>query len=297
MRAIFVHGGAWATPAVEVEPHRDGVRWAVRAGWEILKRGGSALDAVEAAVRFMETDATFNAGRGSNLNAKGEVEMDAAIMDGASLRAGAVGAVGGVEHPIELARRVMERTRHVLLVGEGALSLAREEGVALCDPETLIVPRERERWNQTRRQGPTTSSFGPAVGDTVGAVARDAAGHLAAASSTGGAPLKLSGRVGDSPLVGCGLYADDRQGAATSTGWGEGIIRIVMAKRAVDFMGEGRSAQEAAEASVSILEARTAGRGGIIVVGPDGTIGRAFNTPHMAHAFMTDAMEEPVAAI
>lgn len=297
MKAILAHGGAWATPAEEVEPHREGVRWAVRTGWEILKRGGSALDAVEAAVKFMESDATFNAGRGANLNLAGEVELDAAIMDGATLRAGAVAAVRGVEHPVELARRILEHSSHLMLVGSGALAFARAEGVPTCDPASLVTPRERERWERSRAAGYSTASFGPPVGDTVGAVACDGEGHLAVANSTGGSPLKLPGRVGDSPIVGCGLYADDRLGAAACTGWGEGIIRIVMARRALDFMSEGRQPSEAAEGAVSILQARTAGRGGVIVVAPDGTVGTAFNTPHMAHAYMNDRLDAPVALI
>jgi beta-aspartyl-peptidase (threonine type) len=297
VKAIIVHGGAWSTPSSEISAHREGVGWAVRAGWEVLEQGGSALDAVAAAVRLMESDPTFNAGRGANLNAAGEVELDAAIMEGTTLRAGAVAALKGVEHAVELARRVMERTHHVLLVGAGAYDFAVAEQFATCDPATLIVPRERERWNRSRAGDANTQAFGPPVSsDTVGAVACDGAGHLAAASSTGGSPFKMPGRVGDSPLVGSGLYADDRTGAATATGWGEGIMRLVLSKRALDFLSEGRTAQEAAERAISILETRTAGRGGIIAVSPKGEVGSSFNTPHMAHAYMNERLKEPVGA-
>lgn len=290
MKAIIVHGGAWAPPGPEIAPHRDGVAWAVRAGWEVLKQGGSAVDAVETAVKLMESDPTFNAGRGANLNSAGDVELDAAIMEGGTLRAGAVASVRGVEHPVELARRVMERTHHVLLVGAGAYQFAVAQEIATCDPASLIVPRERARWEKSRAGDPATP-------DTVGAAARDGEGHLAAASSTGGSPFKMPGRVGDSPLVGCGLYADDRLGAATATGWGEGIMRVVLSRRALDFLAEGRSPQEAAEGAISILETRTGGRGGIIVVNPEGAVGSFFNTPHMAHAYMTERLSEPVVGI
>jgi beta-aspartyl-peptidase (threonine type) len=249
----------------------------------------------------MEDDATFNAGRGAVLNQAGQVELDAAIMEGSTLRVGAVAAVQGIEHPLELARLVMDRSSHVFLVGSGAVEFARSQGVATCSPPSLIVERERARWKKAKdlseqqRQKEYPISFGP--GDTVGAVARDSQGHLAAATSTGGTLLKLPGRVGDSPLVGSGLYADDRLGAATSTGWGEGIIRVLMARRAVEFLGSGVPAPEAARRALGILEMRIEGRGGIIITAPDGSLGFAFNTPHMAHAYLTDGMNEPSVGI
>jgi beta-aspartyl-peptidase (threonine type) len=259
------------------------------------------VDAVAEAVRFMEEDVTFNAGRGAVLNQAGEVELDAAIMEGASLDAGAVAAVQGIEHPLDLARRIMENSPHVMLIGSGAVTFARSQGIPTCSPESLIVDRERERWEKVKSSGEEQRrhewpvSFGP--GGTVGAVARDDQGHLAAASSTGGSLLKLPGRVGDSPLVGCGLYADDRLGAATSTGWGEGIMRVVMARRAVDFLGSGSPAPEAARRAIGFLEMRTEGKGGIILIAPDGNPGFAFNTPHMAHAYLSDGMTEPAVGV
>lgn len=298
MKAILVHGGAWTTPGGEIEPHRLGVTRAARAGFDKLVAGGSAVDAAEAAVRSMEDDPAFNAGRGAVLNQAGAVELDAAVMDGRTLSAGAVAAVKGVANPVLLARRVMERSSHVLLAAEGAVAFARGQGMATCSPESLVVERERERWQNRSQKQPTPESaltFGPS--DTVGAVACDARGHLAAAGSTGGTLGKLPGRVGDTPLIGCGLYADDRRGAATATGWGEGIIRVVMAQRAVDTIGGATPARDAARAAVALLEERTGGRGGILVIAPDGTLGFAFNTPHMAHAYLTDGMEEPVVGI
>ena len=301
LKAILVHGGAWATPGGEIESHREGVERAARAGFDVLHDGGPAVDAAVAAVRLMEDDPTFNAGLGAVLNQVGDVELDAAVMDGTKLSAGGVAAVKGIANPVDLARHVMERSPHVLLAGEGAVAFAREQGMDIGSSESLIVERERRRW-ESARQGKkkqtireSALSFGPS--DTVGAVARDEHGHLAAATSTGGRLGKLPGRVGDSPLIGCGLYADDRLGAAASTGWGEEIIRIVMAQRAVDMVGSGSPAREAARRSIDLLEERTGGRGGIILIAPDGTLGFAFNTPHMAHAYLTDGMNDPVVGI
>ena len=197
------------------------------AGFETLLTGGSALDAVQKAVEHMEVDETrFNAGRGAVLNAEGEVLLDAAIMNGADLKAGAVACVPGVLHAIALARGILESAPHVMLVGDGARAFAEEAGVATCSPASLIVERERERYERAKevsKSGGLDQVGGPA--DTVGAVAfvRAHHGHVSAATSTGGSLLKLPGRVGDPPLIGAGLYADDRRGAGSSTGLGEGI--------------------------------------------------------------------------
>lgn len=300
VKAILVHGGAWATPGAEIESHRGGVERAARVGFDVLRGGGSAIEAVIAAVRLMEQDPTFNAGYGAVLNQMGEVELDAAVMDGSTLRAGAVAAVKGIASPVELALRVMERSPHVLLTGEGARVFARDQGVPLCDPESLIVERERRRFQDAKGFSKATAHESALISgpsDTVGAVARDEHGHLAAAASTGGTLGKLAGRVGDTPLIGCGLYADDQRGAAASTGWGEGIIRVVMAQRAVDLVGSGRPPRDAASRAIALLKERTGGRGGIILVAPDGTLGFAFNTPHMAHAYLTDRLKDPVVGV
>ena len=299
--SILVHGGAWATPDAELAAHRKGVHRASLFGFELLLTGGSALDAVQRAVEHMEADDTFNAGKGSVLNARGEVQLDAAIMDGETLRAGAVACVSGVRHAVGLARELLERGPHVMMMGEGALRIARSRGLELCDPSALVVQRERERYEKARklfRPGGTESLGGmTAPADTVGAVACDARGHVAAATSTGGALLKLPGRVGDSPLVGAGLYADDRRGAASSTGWGEGILRVVLAYRAVEAMTSGVGPGEAAELAIRTLESRTGGRGGIILVDAKGELGFAFNTPHMAYAYLRDGMTQPEVGI
>ena len=295
--AILVHGGAWATPEGEREDHMKGVHRASMEGFEVLLTGGSALDAVQKAVEHMESDPTFNAGRGAVLNAEGDVQLDAAIMNGEDLKAGAVACVSGLVHPVSLARAVMERSPHAMLVGSGAMSLAQDAGVATCDPAELIVDRERERFEKAKRvmkPGALDHLGGLASpADTVGAVACDRNGHVAAATSTGGAPLKMPGRIGDSPLVGSGLYADDRRGAASSTGWGEGILRIVMAHRAVEALTSGVGPAEAAQQAICALESRTNGRGGIIVVDPKGELGYAFNTPCMAHAYLAEGMMKP----
>lgn len=265
--AIIVHGGAGPIKDDSLPARLEGCKTAALAGWKILHNGGSALDAVEAAVVVLEDDPVFNAGTGSALNSLGKVEMDAAIMEGQSLRAGAVAAVSGIKNPIKLARRVMEDGRHVLLAGAGASLFARQIGFPECAPEALIVDREKKRWD---------SKHG-----TVGCVALDAKGALAVGTSTGGIFEKLPGRVGDSPLIGCGTYADD-YGAASCTGHGEAIIRLLLAKSAVDYLKNGSEAQTAAEIAVGDLEdERIGATGGIILIDRWGNVGYARNTTHM----------------
>jgi beta-aspartyl-peptidase (threonine type) len=287
--AIVVHGGAGSLgpddPATSGDPggsRLEGVRRAAEAGWAVLRAGGSALDAVETAVRVLEDDPTFNAGTGAALTAAGEVELDASIMEGETLRCGAVAVVKDVRNPISLARAVMERSGHVLLAGAGASSFAREVGIPPYDPARLVTPGQRARWEAARAAG----SGGPGSSSgTVGAAARDVRGHLAAATSTGGTSLKRSGRVGDTPLIGCGTYADDRLAAVSCTGVGERIIQLTLARHAADLVGAGRSPAEAARACVQLLAARVQGEGGLVLVGPDGAIGFAHNTQVMSRAW------------
>lgn len=290
---IIVHGGAWDIPDDVIEAHLNGCRRACEVGWRMLREGALALDAVEAAVQVMEDDPAFDAGRGSFLNTAGEVELDAMIMDGATLNAGAVAAVQRVAHPIHLARLVMDKTEHVMLVGAGAERFAREQGIPVCPPEDLLVGRELERWRQLQQDPAwrTPQAFGAGSRgadhrDTVGAVALDGQGNLAAATSTGGTPKKLPGRVGDSPLVGCGAYADNVSAGASATGWGEALIKVVMSKTACDLVARGLGAQHAAEAAVKTLAGRVNGLGGVIVVDRLGRLGAAHNTPRMAHAYV-----------
>ena len=266
--SIIVHGGAGPIKDDSLAARLEGCKAAALAGWAILQQGGAALDAVEAAVVGLEDNPLFNAGTGSTLNSLGKVEMDAAIMEGHSLRAGAVAAVSGVKNPIKLARRVLEDGRHILLAGEGALLFARQIGFPECTPESLLVESEKKRWQ---------SKHG-----TVGAVAFDSAGRLAVATSTGGIFNKLPGRVGDSPLIGCGTYADN-YGAASCTGQGEAIMRLVLAKSAVDFLHEADDieGQTAARMAIGDLEERLQSTGGIILIDRSGKIGYARNTTHM----------------
>jgi beta-aspartyl-peptidase (threonine type) len=289
--AMAVHGGAGTLgpgdPASSDPgaPRLAGVVAAARAGLAILLGGGSALDAVEAAVRLLEDDPTYNAGTGACLTAEGGVELDAAIMDGASLRCGAVAAVADVKNPVSLARLVMERTEHVLLVGPGASAFARSAGVPFHPGALLVTPEQRRRWELARLGPPGAALPPPSFKGTVGAVARDREGHLASATSTGGTSLKLPGRVGDTPLVGCGTYADDALAAVSCTGHGERIIQLTLARRCADLVGLGTPPMEAARAAIRELGERVGGEGGLIVVGPRGEVGFAHNTQVMSRAW------------
>jgi beta-aspartyl-peptidase (threonine type) len=273
--AIIVHGGAGTVEDERRAGCIAGCEAAARAGWQQLASGGGALDAVEAAVRVLEDDPEYNAGYGSVLNRLGIVEVDACIMDG-GLRAGAVGAVPWMRHPVTLARRLLEAGEHVLLVGGGALLYARELGIAPDPPETMIAPRARARFE--RGEGLERS------GGTVGACAVDRAGRVAAATSTGGTPGKRPGRVGDTPLVGGGTFADDEAGAASATGHGEAILRVVMTKGVVDRLRGGATPDQAARAAVAEVERRTGLPVGVILVGRDGSIGHYSATPRMPWA-------------
>ncbi len=307
MEGIIVHGGAWAIPDRVVEAHLEGCRAAAEEGGQVLEGGGTALDAVEAAIRTMEEDPTFDAGRGSFLNREGAVEMDAVIMDGAVLKAGSVAAVRNILHPVSLARMVMEHTDHVMLVGEGANIFAAEMGVEATPEEELLVGRELERWKALRKdpkfrarvifEPPGARPSWDTPGDTVGAVAIDRAGDTAAATSTGGTPKKRMGRVGDSPLVGAGAYADNATGAVSATGWGEPIIISCLSRRVLEFIERGMAPTPAAGAALAEMLERHEGRGGVILVTPDGAITADFNTPRMAYAIWRPGGEGAMALI
>ena len=290
---IVVHGGAWDIPAALHEAHLAGCRRAALAGFELLARGGSALDAVERAVLSLEADATFDAGVGAFLNRDGDVELDAAIMEGTTLRAGAVAAVRTVKHPIAVARRLLEEGEPVLVVGPGADLYARERGLPTCDPAELRSAAALARHRGAGDPAAPRSIFG----DTVGAVAVDRAGRVAAANSTGGTPGKRPGRVGDTPVPGCGLYARDDAGAAACTGRGEEILRVTLARQAIAFLEAGLPPAAAAERAVALLEKRVGGRGGIIVIDREGRFGWAHNTPYLARARMGPDRTEPEAGM
>jgi isoaspartyl peptidase/L-asparaginase-like protein (Ntn-hydrolase superfamily) len=368
---LLVHGGAWAMPNDAVAAHERGIQAALAAGWAALGRGGTAVDAVEAAVTVMEDDDTFDAGRGSFLTRDGRVQLDALLMNGADLRTGGVACVERLRNPIQAARLVLEKSPHVYFVGAGAERFATQHGMRLVDNAELIVPRERERLMRFQRDEAaggvdTTFSGVPAEfslshpsgeeppdewgtrefevtqaslphpiaedakgwatreemqipfgddnkrgrgeaeaeleaeveralpdamriddptlrsHDTVGAVALDGFGNLAAATSTGGTLSKAPGRVGDSSLIGCGCYADNESAAVSLTGWGEPIMKLVLGKWAVDRVAAGASPEEAACEAIAYLYKRLGGHGGMILLGPDGRMGIAHNTPRMA---------------
>lgn len=292
---LVVHGGAWAIPDDVVEAHIAGVRRAAAEGWSVLTSGGSALDAVEVAVAVMEDDETFDSGRGSFLTRDGRVQLDAILMDGATLRAGGVGCVERVRNPIHVARKVLDESPHVYLVGEGAEQFAEEHGIPLCDNRELVVPREVRRLEDFKAQaanGETVDLFGSAVShDTVGAVACDSLGNLAAATSTGGTLAKAPGRVGDSSLIGCGCYADNQSAAVSTTGWGEPIMKLVLGKWAADRVEQGVAPERAAALAMEHLKTRAGGHGGIILLDAQGRFGLAHNTPRMAWAIRRVAEE------
>ena len=296
--ALIVHGGAWDIPAPLQARHEAGCRAAGKAGWQVLASGGSALDAVEAAIRVMEDDAVFDAGYGSHLNRDGVVELDAGMMDGKTLMAGAVAGVHRVANPISLARKVLHASEHVFLIGEGAERFAEEQGMELGDPAALVCEREQEAW-AARRAAPHAIAPGALFRstDTVGAVALDADGNLAVGNSTGGTFYKHPGRVGDTPIIGCGLYADNALGAAACTGWGEQIMKTVLAKTTVDQMALLGSAGTASAVAVAYFQHRVGGLGGVICIAPDGQVGWAFSTPFMAFAYRTSEMKDVIAAV
>jgi L-asparaginase / beta-aspartyl-peptidase len=331
---LLVHGGAWAIPADAAAAHEAGVRRALEAGYDILALGGTALDAVQAAVTVLEDDPTFDAGRGSFLTSDGRVQLDALLMDGGRMKAGGVACVERLRNPIQAARLVLEKSQHVYFVGPGAEQFAAAHGMALIENAELVLDRERERLAHAKARqaaglgdetfsGPESvpgdilhDDKGPetAAGeqrseirdqrsegrgskpfedptkwshDTVGAVALDGRGNLAAATSTGGTLNKTPGRVGDSSLIGCGCYADNLAAAVSLTGWGEPIMKLVLGKWATDRVAAGTPPELAAREAISYLYNRMGGHGGIILLGPDGRFGLAHNTPGMAWGLAT----------
>ncbi len=275
-------------PDVQVGAHIAGCTEAAARAYEVVTRGGNALDAVEEAVVVMEDDPIFDAGRGSVLNQLGQVEMDAIIMDGHTLRSGAVAALRNIRNPIKVARRLMEKTEFSMIAGDGALRFALANGFERCLEEDLLVGRELEDYREFLRTGVlrTEETVAGERRDTVGACAIDREGHLACATSTGGIPRKIAGRVGDSPLIGSGGYADDRHGAVSATGWGEKILAVVLSKSALDNLDGNNAPAEACGKAISMLAERVNGYGGLIMIDSKGRIGLNFNTPRMAYAYI-----------
>jgi len=298
MYALAIHGGAGALPGRTLSAEReaafhDGLAQALGVAQAILEADGRALDAVEEAVAVLEDDPLFNAGRGAVLTMDGTVELDASIMDGEQLRAGAVAAVRYVRNPIRLARRVLEDTPHVFLVGEGADRFAEQAGVTLVANDYFITPDrlqqlEALRWH-LKQSGASQPAMPAALDEppfgTVGAVARDRAGRLAAATSTGGMNGKRPGRVGDSPVIGAGCYADNASCAVSTTGHGEWFLRTVQAYDiAARLRYGGASLAAAVSASIDERLPRLGGSGGLIAVDSHGTLEIRYNTPAMFRA-------------
>lgn len=285
---LIVHGGAWAIPPAYHEDHIKGINAAVEKVYPLLKQGLGAVEAVELAVNALESDPTFDAGRGAFLNREGNIELDAMIMDGSNLEFGAVAGVKNLPHPVSLAKKVMAAPDFRMLVGEGAQIFARAQGFEELPPEELLTERELEYYRSIKNDTsfrPIDAFSGPSPSDTVGAVAMDKDGNLACATSTGGTPRKHPGRVGDSPIVGSGGYADNSLGAASCTGYGESIMRVVLCKTACDLLHH-FSAMESASQSISVLAEKGKGFGGIIVIDREGRYGYNHNTPFMAYAFI-----------
>ncbi len=285
---LVVHGGAGRIPEASRPERAEGLVRALDAGWDVLARGGSALDAVVTAVAALEDHPLFNAGRGSSLTRAGTVEMDAGLMDGEALNVGAVAYVQRVANPIRLAYEVLLHSPHILLVGEGAEAFAQAKGIPLTPPEHLITERVRQalaRYLERRQQSP--------VSDTVGAVALDARGHLAAGTSTGGMLGKPPGRVGDVPLIGCGFYADDGLGACSATGWGESIARALLSYRAVASLGE-HPPERAAVQALDYMTQHVGGHAGLILLDCKGHIAARWNTEHMSWGYRTQEEEHVV---
>jgi beta-aspartyl-peptidase (threonine type) len=294
--AIVVHGGAWVRPGVVTLPVLEGLERATTAGYALLSAGASSLDAVEAAVAVLEDDPNFNAGLGSCLTSDGTVEMDASLMRGHDLAAGAVACVTGVRNPVRLAREVLDDGHHVLLVGDGAVRFAKTRTVERVDAAWHVTANQQRRFEELREAAHRGDVDRRKLG-TVGAVAVDIRGHVSAATSTGGTAFKRPGRVGDSPLVGAGTYADDLLAAASCTGHGESILKLAGAKSVCDAVGRGDSPLAAGEKLVASLRERLNGDAGVIVVASDGRAGWAMNTVQMSRGFMRAGMPRPFVTV
>lgn len=285
---VLVHGGAGHVEPDRRPAHEAGCREGARAGWAVLEAGGTALEAAQAAARALEDLPQFNAGTGAALTADGTVELDAAIMDGRTLRAGAVAAVRAFKNPIDLARAVLADARHVLLCAEGAERFAEAAGFARVDWTTLVTEHARAALDRVQSgQGPKGWA-----GGTIGAVARDAHGHLAAATSTGGIVGKLPGRIGDSPIVGAGTLADDEIAAISATGDGEGILLVGFAQRIAHALASGTEIEAALTNALEVLERRGAATGGVIVIDKSGRYAWARSTSTMTWAIASGAGED-----
>lgn len=284
---VLVHGGAGDIPDESIPAKLDGVKRAVANGFKILESGGSALDAAQAAVEVMEEDPAFNAGKGAVLNLDGEIEMDAIVMEGTNLKVGSVGAVRNILHPIALARLVLEKCPHVMLVGEGANRFAETVGMETIPAYRLVTQAAidaLENFINNSGDAVTELGYNGGVG-TVGAVVVDKNGQVAVATSTGGTTGKLPGRVGDTPIPGSGGYADDKIGAVSTTGKGESIMRVCLSHRILNLMEQGKSAREATEEALKYMGSTVGDTAGAITVSNTGDVGIYFISNRMAWAY------------
>jgi beta-aspartyl-peptidase (threonine type) len=306
---IAVHGGAGAWSTEHSQPALACVKKAAETGFELLRHGGTAVDGVTEAVAVMEDAGVFNAGCGSALNTEKRLEMEASVMDGETLQAGATGLLSDIRNPVRMARVIMEKTDHVFVVGKGAEQLARIFNLEKQNPTTPVKIRHYEAQLNSLLKGnyelPKLAALVRAHPEvfqleTVGAVALDAKGNVAAATSTGGFPLKLAGRIGDSPSIGCGTYADNQSGACSATGVGEIAIRLVLAKTVCTYIENGKTAQDAVEKAIALVKRRISGiynDMGLVAVDAHGRIGAAHSSPNLCWAYMTPEQKEPVASL
>lgn len=304
---IVVHGGAGKAHPVHSLPALEVVKKATAQGFELLKKGQTAVESVTEAVAFLEDSGLFNAGAGSNLNIKKQVEMEAGIMDGKTLAAGAAGLLRDVRNPVRVARLVMEKTDHVFVVGRGAEELARsfnlEKRAAVTSAQLERYQAQLKLLKEGKFELPKISSLVNAYPDvfeleTVGAVVLDCEGNVAAATSTGGFPLKLAGRIGDSPSIGCGTYADNESGACSATGVGEVAIRLVLAKTVCSLMEQGMAAQRAVEAGITLVRHRFGEvYMGLVAVDARGRVGAAHSSPNLCWAYVTEELKVPIGSL
>jgi len=302
--SIMVHGGAGALDNVRDEKtavrYLESIRHTLEHGREIMKLGGSALQAVEACASLLEDDPVFNAGCGSVLNENGQVEMDAAIMDGRDLSAGAVAVVTNIANPVQLARLVMAKSEHVMLIGDGAMRFADQCGLERAPEHYFFTADRIAQFKQAHLKHKIMLDHDDVIEEdqkygTIGAIARDAQGNLAAATSTGGIVNKQLGRVGDSPIIGAGVFADNTTCAVSATGYGEDFMRTMLAKTISDYIEmQGLDAVQATRAGIDYLKRKVNGRGGVIVIDKDGQCASGFTTRKMIHGWIEHGGESVV---